>query len=233
MLNSSTNSDKQNVLAIWIGQLSLFSLKCDLHDLLLLRHDFIDRMAELGISRNPAIQKEALLSGTSTFCAIVKQRFSLREEAAELFEQKLKSFISAFLDGKDMENPISELRVTDAWCGLSSSLSNFPMPLSLLDYILDIVLPVVAAEQVKAVCLPIDKMFTDSSPDSHLLENIDDILGQITCRLCFNANLDTTPCNELKLAILMHLPHGNKDFSMKTGYVFKLLQMKYSHTEVK
>lgn len=232
MQENSINSDHQNILLIWAGQLLIFSLKCDLHDLLILRGEFIKRMTELGIPADESFQKKAFLSGVSAFCLILKKRFSLQDDAAELLDQKLKSFAEAFWDGEGMEKPLSELRVTDAWSGLSSCLSKFPMPLSLLDYSLDIILPVVTSEQVKKVCLLTDKLFSDKSSDT-LIDEIDGSLEEMTCHLCFNSNLDTVPCQELKLAILMHLPHDDKDFSMKKGYLFKILQSKYSHWEAK
>ena len=52
--------DKINVLTIWLGQLIVFSLKADQHDIVLLRSVFKDRLRELLATSNPEVLKRTI-----------------------------------------------------------------------------------------------------------------------------------------------------------------------------
>ena len=125
------------------------------------------------------------------------------------------------------------MRVVNAWSGLSSCLStDLPMPLSLLDYLLDVILPVLAGGMISELCDAIDSLFLDKGAeyDTKLIE---EKLEIIIKRICFNSCLERPAMGELSLAVLMHLPKTNKDFSLKTGFLYKILQTKFAHMEDK
>lgn len=225
--------DASNVMTIWLGQLLVFGLKADAHDLVLLRHDFDTRVRELLKTENLPAIREAVCKAGDQLCDIMGKRFSWSKDAVDLFSAKARAFFIAFAEGQDYIGALENLRIVDSWSGLSSCLrQKLPMPLSLLDYVLDIILPVLSADLIPDLCREIDLMFT-GKPDEYDTNKAEQKLIAVVKRICFNSCLEPAAMNELSLAVLMHLPKNNKDFSLKTGYLYKILQAKFAHEEDK
>ena len=226
---NSTNT--LDVLTIWLGQLLILGLKADEHDLVLLRGVFSSRLHALLETDNVSAIQNAICQANEQLCNTMGQRYSWNKEGINLLALKTSSFFLAFESGQNYIAPLTNLRIVDAWSGLSSCLNgNVPTPLSLLDYIMDTILPVLSTEQVSDLCEEIDELFVEplGEYDTTKLESI---LDNISKRICFNSSLEQSAMNEINLAVLMHLPKTNKDFSLKTGYLYKILQAKYAQEE--
>ncbi len=229
--DSRIESEENNVFIIWFGQLLIYGLKCDTHDLAILRPDFIRHMETIA-GTQPIVSMQRLLEeAASKFVNIMQTRFELDINATALLYENFQIFMNSFLKGEDCLECLSKLRTVDAWSGLSSCLTNKKMPLSLLDYILDIILLPVSSDLLPELVHSIDELFLTN--ENANIDKIDKSLDAVAKRLCFNSNLDYSQNNELKLAIMCHLPKEDNDFSMKTGYAFKLLRMHYELTEAK
>lgn len=227
------STEKENVLTIWIGQLLIFALKADAHDLVLLQNDFKSKLESLLGTNDPTMSHNLVCRATDNLCNLIGKRFSWQQEAIDLLASKAKNFTVNFVASNEYSEALNNLRVVNAWSGLSSCLStNLPMPLSLLDYLLDVILPVLASGMISELCNVIDSLFLDKSgkDDTDLIE---EKLEIIVKRICFNSCLERPEMEELSLAVLMHLPKTNKDFSLKTGFLYKILQTKFAHMEGK
>ncbi len=223
-----------DVLTIWNAQLLIFALKADLHDLALLRNEIVCRVRELCCVDSSRAIAEKLVQSSHTLCRLMAQRYSLVPEAEQLLTEKVKEFCTEYIAGKDISDALTAFRTMDAMTGLISGLTQKqPLPFSLLDYVLDIILPVIGGDLVMDLCNEIDNCFDDEGHARFDLDVIEQKLKLIVKRLCFNSCLDKNPTEQLSLAILMHLPKNNKDFAMKTGFIYKLLQAKYAHQEVR
>ena len=228
----STNS--LNVMTIWVGQLLIYALKCDVHDLLILRKDFVSHFRELTHVGTNAVMDSSIKRAINSFCSILGKRYSWQEEATALLEERISNCFVPFFAEQDFSHQLSDLRTINAWSGLSSCLkSKSVFPLSLLDYALDVIMPIVAPDLIRVLCKSIDELFANTQNDVLAIQHIDQCLSEVSKRICFNGNLDADRDNEIKLAILMHLPKDEQAFSIKTGFAYKLVQMQYAHMEVK
>ena len=227
------STEKEDVLTIWIGQLLIFALKADAHDLVLLQNVFNSRLKSLLETNDLVTSNNLVCRATEKLCYLVGKRFAWQQEAIDLLASKTKSFTVNFVACNDYSGALNNLRVVNAWSGLSSCLStNLPMPLSLLDYLLEIILPVLAGGMIADLCNGIDSLFLDATGE-YDTDLIEDELETIVKRICFNSCLERPAMRELSLAVLMHLPKTNKDFSLKTGFLYKILQEKFAHMEEK
>ena len=232
-MKHGNSTEKEDVLTIWIGQLLIFALKADAHDLVLLQNDFNSKLESLLGTNDPTTSHNFVCRATDNLCAVIGQRFSWQQEAIDLLALKAKNFTVNFVACNEYLEALNNLRVVNAWSGLSSCLAtNLPMPLSLLDYLLDVILPVLAGGMISDLCDVIDSLLLDKSGE-YDTELIEKKLESIVKRICFNSCLERPVMGELSLAILMHLPKNNKDFSLKTGFLYKILQTKFAHMENK
>lgn len=232
-MKHGNSTEKEDVLTIWIGQLLIFALKADAHDLVLLQNDFNSKLESLLGTNVPTTSHNLVCRATDNLCTLIGKRFSWQQEAIDLLASKAKNFTANFVACNEYSEALNNLRVVNAWSGLSSCLStDLPMPLSLLDYLLDVILPVLAGGMISELCDAIDSLFLDKGAeyDTKLIE---EKLEIIIKRICFNSCLERHAMGELSLAILMHLPKTNKDFSLKTGFLYKILQTKFAHMEDK
>ena len=225
--------DKINVLTIWLGQLIVFSLKADQQDIVLLRSVFKDRLKELLATSNPEVLKRTIFTASDKLCFLLGDKFSWDANASQLLTSKMKAFLGDFLADEDFSASLADLRVVDAWSGLSSCMEGkYPMLLSLVDYILEILLPVMAGDWIIPFYKELDALFTDGYDNLEIVGNLERRLDIIIKRICFNSYPNKNACNQLKLAILMHLPKENENICLKMGYLFKTLQAQYKHEEV-
>lgn len=232
-MKHGNSTEKEDVLTIWIGQLLIFALKADAHDLVLLQNDFNSKLESLFGANDPTTSRNLVCRATDNLCTLIGNRFSWQQEAIDLLALKSKNFTVNFVACNEYSAALNNLRVVNAWSGLSSCLStNLPMPLSLLDYLLDVILPVLAGGMISDLCDVIDSLFLDKGGE-YDTNVIQEELEAIAKRICFNSSLDRLAMGELSLAILMHLPKTNKDFSLKTGFLYKILQAKFVHMEDK
>lgn len=224
--------DKSNVLTIWLGQLIVFSLKADRHDIVLLRSVFKDRLTELLGTSNAEMLKKTVFVAADRLCALLGQKFSWDANASLLLSAKLKAFCEDFLAEADFNDSLADLRVVDAWSGLSSCMNGkYPMPLSLVDYILEILMPVMTGDWLIRFYEKLDTLFTDECDNLKLIDDLEQQLDVIVKRLCFNSFPNKNACGQLKLAVLMHLPKEDENTCLRMGYLFKTLQAQYKHEE--
>lgn len=232
-MKHGNSTEKEDVLTIWIGQLLIFALKADAHDLVLLQNDFNSKLESLLGANDPTTIHNLVCRATDNLCTLIGNRFSWQQEAIDLLALKAKNFTVNFVACNEYSEALNNLRVVNAWSGLSSCLStNLPMPLSLLDYLLDVILPVLAGGMISDLCDAIDSLFLEKGGE-YDTDLIEEKLEIIVKRICFNSCLERPVMGELSLAILMHLPKTNKDFSLKTGFLYKTLQTKFAHMEDK
>lgn len=232
-MKHGNSTEKEDVLTIWIGQLLIFALKADAHDLVLLQNDFNSKLESLLGANDPTTIHNLVCRATDNLCTLIGNRFSWQQEAIDLLALKGKNFTVNFVACNEYSEALNNLRVVNAWSGLSSCLStNLPMPLSLLDYLLDVILPVLAGGMISDLCDAIDSLFLEKGGE-YDTDLIEEKLEIIVKRICFNSCLERPVMGELSLAILMHLPKTNKDFSLKTGFLYKTLQTKFAHMEDK
>jgi hypothetical protein len=178
-------------------------------------------------------EQEKLIShATIVFCDKLGERFSLATEATDLLKIKLNKTFQYVLRNQQYETAIAELRTIDLVSGLSASLNGTQMPLSLLDYVLDMILPYTGGEALLNLVQSVDQAFDKEIAEDDLLLQINTVLTQLVKQLRFGLTCSDKTEYELKLAILMHLPKDDKDFAMKTGYMFKLFQLKQITLEV-
>lgn len=224
--------EKNNVLTIWLGQLIVFSLKADRHDILLLRNNFQMRLKELLGIPGTDVQKKAIFIAVDNLCSLLGQKFSWDSNASQLLSVKMKNFCDNFIAAESFDDSLAELRVVDAWSGLASCLiSCQQVPLSLVDYILEVLLPVLTGDWLTAFYKTLNTLFVADRENQDVMLDIEQHLDVMVKRLCFNAFPNKSACNQFKLAILMHLPKGDEETCLKMGYVYKILQAKYNHEE--
>lgn len=226
--------ERDNVLIIWVGQLVLFCLKCDKHDIKLLAPSLREHLSNLLKSDDSRFCSSKFSTAGKRFAELLAQRFSFAPEATEILGKHFSELGTAVVSDVDCGQAVLALRTVDAWSGLSSCTSRIPVPRSLLDYVLDAILPIVAAPEIPLLCKQVYSLFeVSSNGTSSSLEDIDEQLQKIVSRLCFGAALDRAPSNDLKLAVLLHLPKLDGSFASNTGYVYELLNQKYKHEEAR
>ena len=229
--DSLTNSEK-NVIIIWVGQLLTICLKGDKNDIQTAMAALRNKIGELFNISSSQEQEKLICLATVVFCNKLGERFSLATEATDLLKIKLNKTFQNILHNQQYDAAIAELRTVDFLSGLSSSLNGTKMPLSLLDYILDMILPYIGGDTLGNLLQSIDQAFDKEIAEDQLLLKINTILTQLVKQLRLGLPSSTKTEYELKLAILMHLPKDDKDFAMKTGYIFKLFQLKQITLEV-
>ena len=229
--DSLTNSEK-NVIIIWVGQLLTICLKGDKNDIQTAMAALRNKIRELFNISSSQEQEKLICLSTVVFCDKLGERYSLAAEATDLLKIKLNKTFQSILHDQQYEAAIADLRTIDFLSGLSSSLNGTKMPLSLLDYILDMILPYIGGDALVSLVQSIDQAFDKEIAEDQLLLKINTILTQLVKQLRLGLPSSTKTEYELKLAILMHLPKDDKDFAMKTGYIFKLFQLKQITLEV-
>lgn len=229
---SLTDCSEKNVIIIWIGQMLTICLKGDKDDIQTAMAAMQNKIGELFNIYSIQEQEKLISYATSAFCDKLGERFSLATEATDLLKIKLNKTFQNVLGNQQYETAIAELRTIDAVSGLTASLNGTQMPLSLLDYVLDMMLPYTGGEALRNLVQCIDQAFDKEIAEDDLLLQINTILTQLVKQLRFGLACSDKTEYELKLAILMHLPKDDKDFAMKTGYIFKLFQLKQITLEV-
>ena len=229
--DSLTDSPKA-VVVIWVGQLLTICLKGDKDDIQAAMAAMRNKIGKLFNIYSIQEQEKLISHATIVFCDKLGERFSLATEATDLLKIKLNKTFQYVLRNQQYETAIAELRTIDLVSGLSASLNGTQMPLSLLDYVLDMILPYTGGEALLNLVKSVDQAFDKEIAEDDLLLQINTILTQLVKQLRFGLACSDKTEYELKLAILMHLPKDDKDFAMKTGYMFKLFQLKQITLEV-
>jgi hypothetical protein len=233
-MNSVFSTEKDEAIIIIAGQLLICFLECDDDsELFVLRQSIIQYLYENADAQTRAEQVQVLSKGIREFIAIMGRNYGWCPEAVDLLTDKYESVLNAlFFDG-DLASTLVQLRLVDKWSGITGAMRGLPVPLSLLDCALDIVLAHLASDEIKKGYGMVSAMFDDpiATTEIPLLKKLDDVLMCIVKKICFRHCLKKTKSHELKLAILAHFPKTDKDFAMKLGFVFKLLQARYSYME--
>lgn len=211
-------------LPILTGQLFIYCLKCREDELRLL----YPRLQKHIMEETGGNVETVLDDAFKAFLDKFKARYSLESVVADILHQKFIALFRQLSAKNNYSEELATLKITDAWAGLSGALRMNPVPCSLLDYFIEMVLPFFVTKEELASCQAhIDNVFKN---DDDPLASIDNILGQIANRFCFQTALSAN--NEVKLAILLHLPQTNSALGVKTGIVFQMLKLSYTKEDV-
>ncbi len=229
-----SEDERDNVLIIWAGQLVLFCLKCDEHDLKLLAPSLREHLSGILKSDSSRYCCEKFSAASKDFAELLGQRFSFATEATDILGLHFSELASSVVSGGEFNQTIQTLRTIDAWSGLTSCTSRIHVPRTLLDYVLDALLPIVASQDILLLYHMISLLFDDTiKNNAPSPEDIDGQLQKIVSRLCFGGALDHEPSNDLKLAVLLHLPKDDGAVASNIGFVYELLKQKYRHEEAR
>ena len=225
------DEDVKNILAIIVGQFLVVALKGDTKTLKEFRRGYVAHFEKLrGAGLNADLVSETVAAGRA-FTRIMGSRYGWNDDAVARLSSCVEEVCRAWASDSDIAEAVGRLRVVDAWSGIAAcTAKNASMPLSLLDYVLITLLPVVCSAEISVVAKAVWQL-SDLTLES--LEAIDVDLEACVSRLCCGIDLKSDLRNELKLAILLHLPKDEGRLSANAGFAYKMLQRQYANMEVK
>lgn len=219
--------NESRVLSIVAGQFLIIVLKGDVGAITLFRKGYIAHFRKLfGVLTQEELEKKTVTAGRD-FVAILAKHFGWESNAAECLSECVESTCHAWLSDGDISPYVEKLRIIDAWSGIASCTVRRPViPLSLLDYILMLLLPIVCGQEIRVAV----KSLADFGADNNeSLEAVDEALTACVSRLCCGIRMNESMLRELKLAVLLHLPKDNGFLSANEGMAYKMLQCQYAN----
>lgn len=228
---NSVDEDVKDILAIIVGQFLVVALKGDAKALAEYRKGYVAHFAKLhGADLNADLISETVTAGRA-FTRIMGSRYGWDDHAVARLSSCVEDVCRAWVSELDIAEAIGRLRVVDAWSGIAAcTAKNASMPLSLLDYVLMTLLPVVCSAEILVAAKAVWGL-SDFTVEA--LEVIDAALEACVSRLCCGIGLKVDLRNELKLAILLHFPKDEGRLSANAGFAYKMLQRQYANMEVK
>jgi len=228
---SSVTEDVKVVLAVIAGQFLVVALKGDGRSLAEFRMGYVRHCERLlGPMSKEDLEYETVMAGRA-FTSIMASRYGWSPEAKSALSACVEDACHAWISGADIASPIARLRVVDIWSGIASCMSGVSkIPLAMLDYALMVLLPVVCASEVRNVVTAVAGV---SAYDVESLNAVDAALELCVSRLCCHLVMNDSMCNELKLAVLLHLPKDEGTLAANEGLAYKMLQRQYANTGVK
>ena len=228
---NSTTEEVNDVLAIIAGQFLVVALKGDKKSLAMFRDGYVAHCHKLlGDESSLALENRTLMA-CRTFITAMASRYGWDANATNDLSAAVEDACRAWLAEDHSSSAIEKLRVIDIWSGVTScTAKNSVIPLSLLDYTLMALIPIVCASEISNTVAAISKV---SAHDADLLMGVDTALGKCVSRMCCGIELGGAIENELKLAILLHLPKDDGRIAAIEGLVYKMLQRQYANMEVK
>ena len=222
---------KQNVLAILVGQFLVLALKGDNKVLSEFRIGYLNHYAKYFGSEGESDAVEDTISAAHAFTDILASRYGWNEDAATLLASKVESVCRDWISGRDAFMAIEQLRTVDLWSGIISCVTaNNKIPLSLLDYIVMTLIPVLCHDEIAETTDALIKIMTSQS---NPIDVVDKALGKCVKRMCCGIALPKALDNELRLIVLLHMPKDEGLLSSNAGFAYKLLQRQYAKEEVK
>lgn len=225
------DEEVKNILAIIVGQFLVVALKGDIETLKEFRRGYVAHFEKLrGAGLNADFVSETVAAGRA-FTRIMGSRYGWDENAVARLSSCVEDVCRAWVSDSDIAEAIWHLRGVDAWSGLvSCTVKNASIPLSLLDYVLMTLLPIVCPVEIPVAAKAVWAL---SEFTVEALEAVDAALDSCVSRLCCGIDLKSDLRNELKLATLLHLPKDDGCLSANAGFAYKMLQRQYANMEVK
>ena len=227
---NSMSENAKDVLAIIAGQFLVVALKGDTRSLAQFREGYVAHCNKLlGTLTQTELESETVAAGRA-FTAILANRYGWDSNAAALLSEYVEKACEAWVSEADVSPFIEKLRIIDAWSGITScTTERAVIPLALLDYVLMVLLPVVCGQQIRAA---VTALLDFGTYEVETLETVDAALADCVSHLCCGINMSNAMLNELKLAVLLHLPKDNGRLSANEGLAYKLLQRQYANMGV-
>ena len=224
-------SDRERTLAIIAGQCLVVFLKGDNRMLANLREGYVDHWHKLQCAGHEIDIIEDTVAAGRMFTEIMGSRYGWINDSVELLSCKIEGVFRSWLSGNDPTSLISNLRVVDLWSGISSGISaTHSIPLSLLDYVVMTLLPIVCAEEVCKTAMALTAFMQERGDPS---KAVDAALGECVTRLCCGVAMSKALERELKLVVLLHMPKNEGILSANAGFAYKMLQRQFAKEEVK
>lgn len=227
---SSMSENAKDVLAIIAGQFLVVALKGDTRSLAQFREGYVAHCNKLlGTLTQTELESETVAAGRA-FAAILAKRYGWDSNAAALLSEYVEKACEAWVSEADVSPFIEKLRIIDAWSGITScTTERAVIPLALLDYVLMLLLPIVCGQEIRTA---VTALMDFGTYEVENLEGVDAALAACVSRLCCGINMSNAMMQELKLAVLLHLPKDNGRLSTNEGLAYKLLQRQYANMGV-
>ena len=227
---SSMSENAKDVLAIIAGQFLVVALKGDTRSLAQFREGYVAHCNKLlGTLTQTELESETVAAGRA-FAAILAKRYGWDSNAAALLSEYVEKACEAWVSEADVSPFIENLRIIDAWSGITScTTERAVIPLALLDYVLMLLLPIVCGQEIRTA---VTALMNFGTYEVENLEGVDTALAACVSRLCCGINMSDAMMQELKLAVLLHLPKDNGRLSTNEGLAYKLLQRQYANMGV-
>ena len=224
-------SDRERTLAIIAGQSLVVFLKGDNRAIASFREGYVEHWHKLQGSQPEIDIVEETVAAGRTFAEILSRRYGWNSDAVEMLSRKIEDVLRPWLSGNDPAWPVSDLRVVDLWCGISSGVcATHPIPLSLLDYVVMTLLPIVCAKEVRKTAMELTAFMKERDNPT---KAVDAALGECVKRLCCGIAMSKDLERELKLVVLLHMPKNEGILSANAGFAYKMLQRQFAKEEVK
>lgn len=227
---NSMSDNVKDVLAIIAGQFLVIALKGDTQSLAQFRKGYVVHCNKLfGSMTQGDLESETAAAGRA-FTAILAKRYGWDSNATVQLSEYVEKACRAWVSEADVSPFIEKLRIIDAWSGITScTTERAVIPLALLDYVLMLLLPVVCGQQIRTA---VTALLDFGTYEVEALEAVDAALAECVAHLCCGINMSNAMLNELKLAVLLHLPKDNGRLSANEGLAYKLLQRQYANMGV-
>lgn len=227
---SSLTENVADTLSVIAGQFLVIALKGDSEALSSFRNGFVRHFEKHFVTKGKLEIVSGFVDAGRRFTAIMGSRYGWDENAAAMLAAHVANACRDWVSAENAASSIAKLRTVDLWSGIVSSTSmRATMPLSLLDYVMMTLMPVVCSEGIREVATGVVNLM--SGDDG--IPKLDEALGKCVKRLCCGVALPKRVENELKLVALLHMPKDTGILSANAGLAYKILQRQYANMEVK
>ena len=227
---NSTTDNVKDVLTIVAGQFLVVALKGDTQSLAQFRKGYVAHCGKLiGSLTQDELESETAAAGRA-FTAVLAKRYGWDPNATAQLSEYVEKVCRAWVSEADVSPFIEKLRIIDAWSGIAScTTERAVIPLALLDYVLMLLLPIVCGQEIRTT---VTALMDFGTYEVETLDAVDAALAACVSRLCCGIKMSDAMLQELKLAVLLHLPKDNGRLSANEGLAYKLLQRQYANMGV-
>lgn len=220
-----------NAMTVLAGQILLVQLKGDEQALERFRTKYLTHITNFfGLNSREEIISETT-KASRRFAALLARRYGMERKAAECMISLLANAASEWIAGVKSDNVENALLRIDAWSGFASVTANgVPCPLSLVDETLEILLPIICGDEVRAAVESVWAVGTDVEES---LEGLEAALEACVSKLVGGVDLAERVMDELKLIVLLHLPKEDEQLAAYEGMAYGTLKGEYAQKEVK
>ena len=222
--------EENNALVVLAGQVLLVRLKGGSRAADLFRTKYLAHVQKmLGVASLDEIAN-VTADASAGFAELLCCRYGVRKESLVDLISLVRTSARAWVVDASEDDAVASLRVIDAWSGFASVIEKGPpCPLSLVDESLEILLPIVCAEEVGLAVESLWAVVADAVED---LEGVDAALEACVRKLVGGVELERREMNELKLIVLLHLPKGDDRLAACEGLVYSVLKEDFAEGEV-